>query len=111
CVAQMLLWDRLGGIHFNKGCYPGQEVIARAHYRGGVKRGPALIHADSMLASGEAVMNEKGENVGIIMHSADDVSGSLNLAVIKYGTDKNLKSASGVWMHVMRIFYEEDASS
>ncbi|HEX4300291.1 MAG TPA: folate-binding protein [Gammaproteobacteria bacterium] len=37
-VAQMLDLDKLGGIDFKKGCYIGQEVIARAHYRGGVKR-------------------------------------------------------------------------
>src|SRR5262245_15570546 len=37
-VAQMLNLDVLGAISFNKGCYTGQEVIARAHYRGRVKR-------------------------------------------------------------------------
>ena len=37
-VAQMLNLDVLGGIAFDKGCYTGQEVIARAHYRGKVKR-------------------------------------------------------------------------
>jgi folate-binding protein YgfZ len=37
-VAQMLNLDVLGGISFEKGCYTGQEVIARAHYRGRVKR-------------------------------------------------------------------------
>lgn len=37
-VAQMLNLDVLGGISFSKGCYTGQEVIARAHYRGRVKR-------------------------------------------------------------------------
>lgn len=37
-VAQMLNLDALGGISFDKGCYTGQEVIARAHYRGRVKR-------------------------------------------------------------------------
>ncbi len=37
-VAQMLDLDKLGGIDFKKGCYTGQEVIARAHYRGAVKR-------------------------------------------------------------------------
>lgn len=37
-VAQMLDLDKLGGIDFKKGCYIGQEVIARAHYRGAVKR-------------------------------------------------------------------------
>src|ERR1041384_6358002 len=34
----MLNLDVVGGISFTKGCYTGQEVIARAHYRGRVKR-------------------------------------------------------------------------
>lgn len=37
-VAQMLNLDCVGAISFRKGCYTGQEVIARAHYRGRVKR-------------------------------------------------------------------------
>lgn len=37
-VAQMLNLDCIDAISFNKGCYTGQEVIARAHYRGRVKR-------------------------------------------------------------------------
>jgi folate-binding protein YgfZ len=37
-VAQMLNLDVLNAIAFDKGCYTGQEVIARAHYRGRVKR-------------------------------------------------------------------------
>jgi tRNA-modifying protein YgfZ len=37
-VAQMLNLDALGAIAYDKGCYTGQEVIARAHYRGRVKR-------------------------------------------------------------------------
>jgi tRNA-modifying protein YgfZ len=37
-VAQMLNVDVLGGIGFEKGCYTGQEIIARTHYRGAIKR-------------------------------------------------------------------------
>jgi len=37
-VAQMLNLDLLGGISFSKGCYTGQEIIARTHYRGTIKR-------------------------------------------------------------------------
>lgn len=40
-VPQMIGWDTVqpgGGVSFSKGCYPGQEVVARAHYRGAVKR-------------------------------------------------------------------------
>ena len=48
-VAQMLDLDKLGGIDFKKGCYIGQEVIARAHYRGGVKR--HLVRAESRMSA------------------------------------------------------------
>ncbi|HEX7965971.1 MAG TPA: folate-binding protein [Gammaproteobacteria bacterium] len=44
-VAQMLGLAELGAIDFKKGCYIGQEVIARAHYRGGVKR--HMVRAES----------------------------------------------------------------
>ena len=37
-VAQMLNLDLLGAISFDKGCYAGQEIIARTHYRGSIKR-------------------------------------------------------------------------
>lgn len=55
-VAQMLNLDALGAIAFDKGCYTGQEVIARAHYRGRVKRRMQrfLTHAPQVLAPGSA---------------------------------------------------------
>jgi folate-binding protein YgfZ len=46
-VAQMLNLDLLGAISFNKGCYTGQEVIARAHFRGQVKRRMQRFTTDS----------------------------------------------------------------
>lgn len=50
-VPQMLNWDLIGGISFKKGCYTGQEIVARTHYLGKIKRrllrfrtsGPATI--------------------------------------------------------------------
>ena len=53
-VAQMLNLDALGAINFDKGCYTGQEVIARAHYRGRVKRRLQRFR------TGEAVRLEPG---------------------------------------------------
>ncbi|MFA7624185.1 MAG: folate-binding protein [Pusillimonas sp.] len=37
-IPQTLNFDLIGGVSFTKGCYPGQEVVARSHYRGTVKR-------------------------------------------------------------------------
>jgi tRNA-modifying protein YgfZ len=65
-VAQMLNLDLLGAIAFDKGCYTGQEVIARAHYRGRVKRrmqrwrnagGPLLSPGDSARAADGRSLN------------------------------------------------------
>ncbi len=41
-VPQTVGWDNVG-VNFKKGCYPGQEIVARAHYRGAVKRKPVTI--------------------------------------------------------------------
>ncbi|MDX8386193.1 MAG: folate-binding protein [Gallionella sp.] len=46
-VAQMINLDLIGGINFNKGCYPGQEIVARTHYLGKLKRRMYLAHIDS----------------------------------------------------------------
>lgn len=44
---QALGLDRLGAISFDKGCYPGQEIVARLHYRGGNKRGCMRVRSES----------------------------------------------------------------
>jgi len=45
-IPQTLNLDLLGGVSFTKGCYPGQEVVARSHYRGTVKRRAAYGRLD-----------------------------------------------------------------
>ena len=46
-VPQMINLDKLGGVSFKKGCYPGQEIVARSQYRGAVKRRLQLAHSIS----------------------------------------------------------------
>ena len=43
-VPQMANFELIGGVSFKKGCYPGQEIVARTQYRGGLKRRMALAH-------------------------------------------------------------------
>jgi hypothetical protein len=45
-IAQTLNLDLIGAVSFTKGCYPGQEVVARAHYRGTLKRRMFLGHIE-----------------------------------------------------------------
>lgn len=43
-LPQMLGFDQLGAVNFRKGCYPGQEIVARTHYLGKVKRFPRVLN-------------------------------------------------------------------
>jgi folate-binding protein YgfZ len=54
-VPQMLALDRLGAISFDKGCYPGQEIVARLHYLGQLKRGLYKAYCEAAAAPGDAV--------------------------------------------------------
>lgn len=56
-VPQMANMDFLYGISFNKGCYPGQEVVARAHWIGKVKRRLFLAHVDALPRLAEEVFS------------------------------------------------------
>ncbi len=70
-IPQMLNIDQLGGISFSKGCYTGQEIIARTHYLGKVKRGLFVAECDQSpnnLSSGCAVQDGKSlQNVGEVL--------------------------------------------
>ena len=56
-VPQMLNYESLGGVNFKKGCYPGQEIVARSQFRGTLKRRTYLVHADKALNVGEEVFS------------------------------------------------------
>lgn len=45
-IPQMLGFETIGAVSFNKGCYPGQEIVARARYLGKVKRKPLIIEVE-----------------------------------------------------------------
>jgi folate-binding protein YgfZ len=67
-VAQMLNLDLLGAIAFDKGCYTGQEVIARAHYRGRVKRRMQrwLNASGRPLAPGDSARTADGRTLAVV---------------------------------------------
>ncbi|HEV7607715.1 MAG TPA: hypothetical protein VGO61_10280 [Steroidobacteraceae bacterium] len=71
-VAQMLNLDLLGAIAFDKGCYTGQEVIARAHYRGRVKRRLQRWHGtgNNLPSAGDAVRSSDGRALTVIRAAA-----------------------------------------
>lgn len=56
-VPQMLNYESIGGVSFKKGCYPGQEVVARSQFRGTLKRRAYVVHADVALSTGQDIFH------------------------------------------------------
>jgi folate-binding protein YgfZ len=71
-VAQMLNLDRLDGVAFDKGCYPGQEVVARLHHLGSVKRRLSRFaspQAELAPPPGTVVLDAAGNEVGDVVRA------------------------------------------
>lgn len=84
-LPQELNLDEIGALSFDKGCYPGQEVIARLHYRGQVKRRLHSCHveAGSAASPGMKLKDDVGKNAGMILAAVPDAKEGMNvLAVI-----------------------------
>jgi folate-binding protein YgfZ len=82
-VAQMLNLDLLGAIAFDKGCYTGQEVIARAHYRGRVKRRLQRWHAVAGAAprAGDSARTVDGRALTVV-RTAPGIDGGWDLLAV-----------------------------
>jgi folate-binding protein YgfZ len=94
-IPQMLNIDQLGGISFNKGCYTGQEIIARTHYLGRAKRHLFLADCSDITeppACGVHVLaSDNLQNVGDILSAATFLQNTRLLVVLQEGASlKNL---------------------
>ena len=83
-VPQMVNLELVGGVHFQKGCYPGQEVVARSQYRGTLKRRAFLFRADAPAAPGQEVYaaDDPSQPAGMVANAAS-VEGLGHLALVE----------------------------
>ncbi len=88
-VPQMVNFELLGGVNFRKGCYPGQEVVARSQYRGTLKRRMGLfeVGAAAPVAATEIFHSlDAGQPAGMVVNASADPAAtqtSLLLAEVK----------------------------
>ncbi|MGH8172461.1 MAG: YgfZ/GcvT domain-containing protein [Rhodanobacteraceae bacterium] len=70
-VPQALDLPRIDAIRFDKGCYPGQEIAARLHFRGGIKRNlyRVRIDGDDTLAPGSRILDDTTQ-AGTVLYGA-----------------------------------------
>lgn len=70
-VPQMINFEVLGGVNFTKGCYPGQEVVARSQYRGKLKRRMFRAHSSTAgMAGADVYAQGESEAVGSVVMAA-----------------------------------------
>tara|TARA_Y100000996_G_scaffold408387_1_gene387372 strand:+ start:1453 stop:2337 length:885 start_codon:yes stop_codon:yes gene_type:complete len=70
------------GINFKKGCYIGQEIIARTHYLGKVKKNIAIIETNGIYKNSEKINNQDNEVVGEIIDDIFSTNNEINLYMI-----------------------------
>jgi folate-binding protein YgfZ len=95
-VPQMVSFERLGAIDFKKGCYPGQEIVARTQYRGVLKRRMVRARVDVPAAPGNDLYaaDLPGQASGTVVNAATAPDGGTELlAVVQISS---LESASPI---------------
>jgi folate-binding protein YgfZ len=92
--------DALGAISFTKGCYTGQEVVARIHFRGHVNRHLRWLSTSAPVARGAAVVDLEGKDVGDVRASVvSPTRGPLAIAMVRRevapGGEVHVRDSSG----------------
>lgn len=82
-VPQMLNYESVGGVNFKKGCYPGQEVVARSQFRGTLKRRAFIVHAANQIQAGAEVFaaSDAEQATGTIVQAAPAPDGGWDAIV------------------------------
>lgn len=84
-VPQMLNFELVGGVNFQKGCYPGQEIVARSQYRGTVKRRTFLFDVDAPALAGQEVFHpaDNSQPAGLVANAAPQPGGGGSSALVE----------------------------
>ncbi len=88
-VPQMLNYESVGGISFRKGCYPGQEVVARSQFRGAIKRRAYVGRVDGAAQAGQDVLaaGDAREPTGVIAQAARTPDGGTAVIAVLRAED------------------------
>lgn len=79
-VPQMINLEVLGGVNFKKGCYPGQEVVARSQYLGKLRRRMGIAHIEgSAIAGTDVYADGEAQPVGTVVMAATAPGGGMDL--------------------------------
>ena len=107
-IPQVLNSDELETVSYKKGCYTGQEVIARTHYLGNVKKHTYLVTIDALINNETNVVNSDGESVGeLIGETFTYQEVTLSHCILRDSSDFNDLFIKD---NVVKVFTKEDIS-
>ena len=120
-VAQMVNFELVGGVSFKKGCYPGQEIVARTQYRGQLRRrmlAATIELTDAPVAAGTDVYadDDPSQPIGTIVNAERSANEEIRCLVslrlpVQEGVQVHLGTTAGPTLHFVPLPYELPAEN
>jgi len=111
-VPQMVNLEVIGGVSFQKGCYPGQEIVARSQYLGKLKRRMFLAHVEAPAAPADNLYSAdiEGQATGTVVNAAPAPTGGFDVLAVAQVESANtqtlhLKAADGAELRLKPLPY------
>jgi folate-binding protein YgfZ len=113
-VPQMANMELIGAVNFQKGCYPGQEIVARTQYLGQLKRRMVLAHVESETPpqAGDALFSSEleGQASGMVVNAQAAPDGGYDMLAVAQTTsiahaELHFKSADGPLLNIQALPY------
>lgn len=119
-VPQMANFELIGGVNFKKGCYPGQEIVARMQYLGKPKRRMYLAHVDTPADTGGSEKPQAGDELfsadmegqasGMIVNAAPAPAGGYDVLAVVHNSSRETqtvhwKSLQGAALQFLQLPY------
>jgi tRNA-modifying protein YgfZ len=112
-VPQMVNLERLGGVDFHKGCYPGQEIVARTQYRGVLKRRMVRARVAAPASAGDEIYADEapGQPSGTVVNAApapdagSELLAVVQISAIESGQPIRMGAADGPALELLALPY------
>ncbi|MCG8466330.1 MAG: hypothetical protein MI750_16000 [Xanthomonadales bacterium] len=111
-LPQMMGLEERHAISFEKGCYPGQEVVARTHYLGRVKRHLQICrynNAQAIPEVGALIYNQKGDDIGVLVAISGTNLEGVGLAIMREH-DANAPAQTSIGAETVSLIFGEKAT-
>ncbi len=110
-VPQMLNYESVDGVNFKKGCYPGQEIVARSQFRGTLKRRAFIVQCTVPMTAGQEVFSslDATQPCGLIAQAAQDGAVCVAIAELQLTATENstlhLGASDGATLQLLPLPY------